>query len=161
MTQLHELFARAVTKRRRANQIAAVVMFFLAVGGAIWGFSEPADRAMAKMAVLSSVAMVVALLIFGLTFLKHRGLEALQTPQQIVWFYGISQGPHVTGVMIGTELGKLHKLPVPSLEESGLALSLLREAAASATEGFTEQHRVCFRKEPRALRIARTATNQG
>ena len=52
----------------------------------------------------------------------------------------------------GTEAGKLHKMPMPSLDESGAALALLREAAPLATEGYSEERRVRFREQPQALR---------
>ena len=148
----YELFERAVNKRRRSNRIASVLVTLLSVVGVVWGLSETGDRSMARMATLGGFALLITPIVFGLTFRASKGLEAIGLPQRIVWFYSVGQAKHITGVMIGTTDGKLHKLPVPSLKEGPQAVALLRQVATEATEGFSEERRVAFVAQPESLR---------
>lgn len=148
----YALFERAVNKRRLSNRIAAVVVTLLSVAGVIWGLTETGDRQTARMATLGLFGVVVGPIVLGLTFRASKGLEAIASPERIVWFYAVQQAQHITGVMVGTEDGKLHKMPVPSLKEGPQAVALLRGVAPWASEGFSEERRVRFREQPQALR---------
>jgi hypothetical protein len=114
---------------------------------------------MARMATLGAFGLLFGPIVLGLSFRASKGLEAIGLPQRIVWFYSVGQAQHITGVMIGTGDGKLHKLPVPSLKEGPQAVALLRQVATEATEGFSEERRVKFRAQPESLRTATGATS--
>jgi hypothetical protein len=150
-------FERAVNKRRRSNRVASVVVTLLSVVGVVWGLSETGDHSMARMATLSGFALLVGPIVFGLTFRASKGLEAIGSPARIVWFYTVGQAQHITGVMIGTTDGKLHKLPVPSLKEGPQGVTLLRQVATEATEGYSEQRRAAFVANPESLRRSASA----
>ncbi len=139
-------------KRRRSNRIAGIVATLSGVVAVVWGFSTTGDRTMARMGVLGAACLAVGPLVFGLTFRASKGLEAVRSPERIVWFYGAVRGQYVTGVLIGTADGKLHRMPVPSLKEGPTAIALLRQVAPHATEGFSEAVRVKFRNQPESLR---------
>lgn len=155
----YALFERAVNKRRLSNRIAAVVVTLISIVAVVWGFSETGDRSMARMATLGAFGLLFGPIVLGLSFRASKGLEAIGLPQRIVWFYSVGQARHITGVMIGTGDGKLHKLPVPSLKEGPQAVALLRQVATEATEGFSEERRVKFRAQPESLRTATGATS--
>lgn len=155
----YELFKRAVNKRRLSNRVAAVVVTMTSIAAVYWGFSETGDRSMARMATLGAFGLLVGPIVLALTFRASKGLEAIASPRRIVWFYGIAQAQHITGVMVGTADGKLHRLPVPSLEEGPQAVALLRQVATEATEGFSEERRVKFRAQPESLRTASGAAS--
>ncbi|MCB9602235.1 MAG: hypothetical protein H6721_10975 [Sandaracinus sp.] len=152
-------FERALNKRRLSNRIAAVVVTLLSIVAVVWGLSEPGDRAMARMAAVGAFGLLFGPVVLGLSFRASKGLEAIGSPRRIVWFYGVGQARHVTGVMIGTGEGKLHKLPVPSLDEGPQALVLLRQVTTEATEGFSEERRLKFRAQPESLRTTTRAAS--
>lgn len=154
MNPSYELFERGANKRRLSNRIAAGVVFVASIAGAVWGLKTP-DPSMARMTALSLIGLVVSLIVFLLTFRKRRGLEALQTPEQIVWYYSIGRGGAISDVMIGTEAGKLHRMPLSDIKHAAPAFAWLRQVAPKATEGFTDERRVRFRKDPASLRVAR------
>ena len=148
----YALFERAVNKRRLSNRIAAVIVTLISIAAVYWGFSETGDRSMARMATLGAFGLLFGPIVLGLSFRASKGLEAIEMPQRIVWFYSVGQAQQITGVMIGTGDGKLHKMPVPSLKEGPQAVALLRQVATEATEGFSEERRVKFRAQPESLR---------
>lgn len=148
----YPLFERAVAKRRLSNRIAAVVVMVLSIVGVLWGFTDTTDHSMARMGTLGIFGLIVGPIVLGLSFRASKGLEAIASPQRIVWFYSVGQAQHITGVMVGTADGKLHKLPVPSLKEGPKAVAMLRQVATQATEGFSEERRLKFRAEPEGLR---------
>jgi hypothetical protein len=155
----YALFERAVNKRRLSNRIAAVVVTLMSVAAVYWGFSETGDRSMARMATLGAFGLLFGPIVLGLSFRASKGLEAIGLPQRIVWFYSVGRAQHITGIMIGTGDGKLHKLPVPSLKEGPQAVALLRQVATEATEGFSEERRAKFRAQPESLRTTTGAAS--
>ena len=152
LSQLQSIFERGFNKRRRANRIVSVVMFIVAIFAVSYGLAEPSDPKSARLIAGAIFMFVICPIVFGLSFVKSGGLKALQTPEKIVWFYGVGRGGNVSDVMIGTEAGKLHKLPLRSVKEAPQALALLRQASPMATEGYSEQRRVQFKQQPQGLR---------
>lgn len=130
-------------------------MLVVSTAGAVWGLGEDQpDRAMARMAAMSLLALVVCVVALLASFRPHRALSAVASPERIVWFYGISQHGYVHRLMVGLEDGKLRSLPLPHYSEATKGLLLLEAAAPEAAQGFTEELRVAFRKDPRSLRRA-------
>lgn len=148
----YAIFERAMNKRRLSNRIAAVVVTLISIVGVYWGLSETGDRSMARMVTMGAFGLLVGPIVLGLSFRKSKGLEAIGMPQSIVWFYSVRQAQYITGVMIGTADGKLHKLPVPNLKDGPQAVGALRQVATEATEGFSEDLRVKFLAHPESLR---------
>jgi len=147
-----DFFARGVQRHKMQSRIASLVMLAIAVGGGAWGLSE-ADpgRAMARMIAYCALGFAVFVVVLVASFLPHRGLAALHTPERIVWIYGVSQHGYIHRLMIGLDDGKLRSLPLPHHSEADRGLALLVAMAPTATTGFSEPLRVAFKGNPRSL----------
>ena len=154
LSEAKDFFGRAVRKRRLQMRFGALVIVAIAVGGLLWGLSNSdLDRAMARMMAMCTLGLVGAVIAIAVSFIPHRGLRALDDVGRIVWFYGNSRQGYVHDLIIGLDTGKLHSLPLPHHKEAERGFALLCAVVPSATQGFSEDLRVRFKREPSALRV--------
>lgn len=163
MLALQTYFWPLVAKQRRGNRLGAALMIVIGVIGIAWALGESdRDRAMTRMLVMCAFGLVAALVALVISFVPHRGLAALANPERIVWVFGVNRRGHVNAVMIGTDDGRLHRLPLQlkSIKEgfSQEGIERIRAAAPHATYGHSEQYRLAFKQNPASLRRALQAT---
>ncbi len=150
---LYDYFEPHIIKQRRQLRIFSLLMVFVGVGTLVATWSNPS--ADARLHAAGLLATPVARILLFISFRKHRGLAALAKPDDIVWFYGLSRGGAVNTLMVGTKERKLHRfsLPLKSRKEgfSMEAFALIRAHCPKATDGYSEQTRVQFLKDPASL----------
>lgn len=147
----HTLFAAEVARRRRIGRIVFGAIVLLTAGVAWWKVSNAPNAEVARLVGMEGMVAIMFFVAFLSTFVKPRGLEVLKSPEQIVWFYGMGRAGRVMTAIIGTEAGKLHRLPVLKPAE---AMAALRSVLPHATEGHSEAVRQRFVKDPASLRKA-------
>lgn len=156
MSPVSTFFDASLRRGRTQKRIASLVVLVLCGIGGIWWMLEggAGDRQMSRMLAMSMLGVPVALVIFATTFRRHRGLDALADPSQIVWVYGVMRGAMITKVMVGVASGTLHTLELGDPRRGEEGMRLLTAAAPQATVGFSEARRQAFNKSPSELRRA-------
>ena len=156
METARAFFERGVKRQRKQLRITVVVLMVISAIGLAWGLAEDptGDRKLARMVALSGIMLVVGPIVLLATLRRPRGLDALDTPERIVWCWGVGQGGYIMAVMVGLDDGKLHKLPMPHHSEAQTGMTLITELAPHATHGFSEELRKRFRSSPTSLRKA-------
>jgi hypothetical protein len=148
-----EIFDRGFRKRKLSLRITCVVLLPIAVAGIVWGLTDHTDPQMARMVALGILALPLFLGLLIASFFPARGLAALAAPQTIVWFYGSGKGGYIHTILLGLESGKLRSLPLPHHREADQAMLVLGQLAPWATQGFSEEVRRKFKRDPGSLRI--------
>lgn len=160
MSPAYEFFEASLRRARTQKRVASIFILVICAIGAGWWMLEghAGDRQMARMLAMSVLGVPVALVIFGLTFRRNRGLEALKDPSQIVWIYGVTKGHFIVKIGVGLASGKLHVLELGDPRRGQEGMALLVEAAPQATDGYSESNRQTFKQNPGALRRAAAAS---
>jgi hypothetical protein len=157
LSQAHSYFEDVLRKQRKKNRIPMVLLFlFFGVGTVLWFPLDATEYPSARLGTLGLLCLPVVPFYLWYLRRENQGLLGLREPSHIVWFYGIQKGGKVNAVMVGFDNGKLYRmnLPLISFKEgfSQEGLQHLRACAPHAAEGYSEERRQAFNKEPGSLR---------
>ena len=113
MAQVIPEFERGAKRARIATRILMVIGLVLSAAALWWGLGEAevsADRGIAKVVAMTSLAIVALLVGLAMSFRKHKGMAALQDPANLASYQVIEQYGTVRGLSVRTKDGKVHNL---------------------------------------------------